>query len=345
MFSLGCFPVRPQRGVVVPFVEEEEGRVARDRANIASELDEPSTSATGQDHLPEVTRDGDDDDDDGNTDSTGVVPNNASRRSFTDGSISGRRKGALQVFFTKMARFLFPRRTIPSPAPVPASAFVSQGRRRRERSRRRVLRAGQHLMRHSGEMLRMLQNRDGSHRQMGQEGDVYIYIPYNHLNDVMSHLSDMLPILSLSLSAREGNDTGLSEEDFAKLPKVSDYGDTILDCPVCMNPMDAGCGDLVQLPCFEKHIFHSHCLWKWLASHSTCPLCRETIQSQSQRANEEDRRDDPIPPAMHGDGRGRSLDLVLGGSESESESFRRVLVWRASRNQAPIVLVLSREQH
>lgn len=40
-------------------------------------------------------------------------------------------------------------------------------------------------------------------------------------------------------------------------------------CPICHEE-----DTLVNytLPC--KHIYHSHCIKKWLQNHNTCPLCR-----------------------------------------------------------------------
>ena len=129
---------------------------------------------------------------------------------------------------------------------------------------------------------------------VNQQGDIYVYIPYTHLNEALNYLSQILPILTVSLN-KEQRPKGLTREEFDALPRITKGGEAgpsraaeiPEDCPVCFNPMLPG-EELVGLPCFEDHVFHKDCLWKWLGSHSTCPLCREKVQVDLQEVGDEE---------------------------------------------------------
>ena len=47
-----------------------------------------------------------------------------------------------------------------------------------------------------------------------------------------------------------------------------------LDCAICMEHFEEN-HKVVQLSCFESHVFHRSCITGWVRSgHSDCPLCR-----------------------------------------------------------------------
>ncbi|KAL9682608.1 hypothetical protein QQ045_014410 [Rhodiola kirilowii] len=52
-------------------------------------------------------------------------------------------------------------------------------------------------------------------------------------------------------------------------------GKGILECAVCLS--EFGDEDLVRLLPECDHVFHPHCIDKWLASHATCPVCRTNL--------------------------------------------------------------------
>lgn len=59
----------------------------------------------------------------------------------------------------------------------------------------------------------------------------------------------------------------------------------IVSCAVCCETLPVG-SDARQLPC--KHLFHDLCILKWLAMHSSCPLCRHELPTLD--ADYEDRK-------------------------------------------------------
>ena len=62
----------------------------------------------------------------------------------------------------------------------------------------------------------------------------------------------------------------LSEEDFNKFDKI----EKVDDCSICMENKEEN-GN--KLPC--GHIFHSHCIKKWLCEEKvTCPVCRQDVR-------------------------------------------------------------------
>ncbi|KAG6470907.1 E3 ubiquitin-protein ligase ATL6-like [Zingiber officinale] len=73
---------------------------------------------------------------------------------------------------------------------------------------------------------------------------------------------------------------GLSPEAMEKLPIVSyaeaKGGSLPMDCAVCLSEFvdDA---ELVRLLPRCGHLFHEDCITAWLASHVTCPVCRDNL--------------------------------------------------------------------
>jgi len=54
--------------------------------------------------------------------------------------------------------------------------------------------------------------------------------------------------------------------------------DAQLDCAVCLEQYTTG-EQVTQLPC--KHAFHESCVMPWLKIHSTCPSCRNQLQTDA----------------------------------------------------------------
>eukprot|EP00928_Gymnodinium_smaydae_P044903 TRINITY_DN2997_c0_g2_i1.p1 TRINITY_DN2997_c0_g2~~TRINITY_DN2997_c0_g2_i1.p1 ORF type:complete len:665 (+),score=90.52 TRINITY_DN2997_c0_g2_i1:73-2067(+) len=49
-------------------------------------------------------------------------------------------------------------------------------------------------------------------------------------------------------------------------------------CAICLDAMSCG-NHVSRLPC--GHCFHRSCIWGWLASNQTCPLCKRSICSET----------------------------------------------------------------
>ncbi|KAM3316670.1 hypothetical protein ACQJBY_034673 [Aegilops geniculata] len=52
--------------------------------------------------------------------------------------------------------------------------------------------------------------------------------------------------------------------------------DTIGYCPVCLEPMHAGSGD-IRAAHACGHVFHSRCIERWVRRRGSCPVCRCTV--------------------------------------------------------------------
>lgn len=50
------------------------------------------------------------------------------------------------------------------------------------------------------------------------------------------------------------------------------------ECAICQEVFKVG-ETIIPLPCNDTHphVFHKHCIQPWLASNTTCPLCRGKV--------------------------------------------------------------------
>ncbi|KAK9116655.1 hypothetical protein Sjap_015602 [Stephania japonica] len=74
---------------------------------------------------------------------------------------------------------------------------------------------------------------------------------------------------------------GLSNEALKKLPchvvnneDLQDY-DVRMCCTICLQDIEVG--ETVRSLRRCKHIFHLHCVDKWLVRHGSCPVCRQVV--------------------------------------------------------------------
>jgi E3 ubiquitin-protein ligase EL5 len=61
----------------------------------------------------------------------------------------------------------------------------------------------------------------------------------------------------------------------AEAPKGSAAEDVVVECAVCLSELQDGEAARFLPRC--GHGFHARCVDTWLASHTTCPLCRVTV--------------------------------------------------------------------
>ena len=83
----------------------------------------------------------------------------------------------------------------------------------------------------------------------------------------------------IEMSMRDAGNLGVppaSDEAIANLEEVTFNKDESHQCPVCMEDIN---GKGLKLPC--GHTFDKECATTWLRQHDSCPVCRKSIQSNS----------------------------------------------------------------
>lgn len=65
---------------------------------------------------------------------------------------------------------------------------------------------------------------------------------------------------------------------------AGDDGGQAAECCICLGVFEDGDKVKVLPPC--KHCYHPMCVDKWLANHSSCPLCRASLRRQPNDALE-----------------------------------------------------------
>lgn len=79
----------------------------------------------------------------------------------------------------------------------------------------------------------------------------------------------------------------LAKNKIAEIPKVpvtEEQVDSKLQCSVCWE--DFTLGETVRkLPCV--HIYHENCIVPWLELHGTCPVCRQSLSSDSHEEHQQ----------------------------------------------------------
>ncbi|TKY48913.1 E3 ubiquitin-protein ligase ATL41 [Spatholobus suberectus] len=121
--------------------------------------------------------------------------------------------------------------------------------------------------------------------------------------------------------------------------------DDAAECAVCLSVLEDG--ELVRLLPNCKHSFHVGCIDTWLASRSTCPVCRtkaEPVRLEPQpREGPTGLGLDGAPPTapllfecVEGTSDGANGSPKISGSNSRLSSFRRILSReRSSRRIQP----------
>mmetsp|Transcript_43697 Transcript_43697/g.78625 ORF Transcript_43697/g.78625 Transcript_43697/m.78625 type:complete len:634 (-) Transcript_43697:209-2110(-) len=99
----------------------------------------------------------------------------------------------------------------------------------------------------------------------------------------MQYQQQLQEALRVSLEEAQEKPSGpppATEEDLRNLPTVAVAPEHIgcsdkTICVVCLDPFQVG-AKVKQLPC--SHLFCEDCIFPWLRSHGTCPLCRDTVK-------------------------------------------------------------------
>ncbi|KAF0918634.1 hypothetical protein E2562_025212 [Oryza meyeriana var. granulata] len=61
------------------------------------------------------------------------------------------------------------------------------------------------------------------------------------------------------------------------------------ECCVCLGTLEEGERCCTLAAC--RHEFHKECIYRWVAAHNTCPLCRHTASAAAGSS--------PVPPHHH----------------------------------------------
>ncbi|KAG6434167.1 hypothetical protein SASPL_105789 [Salvia splendens] len=153
-----------------------------------------------------------------------------------------------------------------------------------------------------------------------------IYIRHCYDASAGSNVGAALRRGSLSLHARRTAARGLDASAIEALPtfsysEVKDHkiGKGALECAVCLNEFEDD--ETLRLLPKCDHVFHPDCIDAWLASHTTCPVCRANL---AQQTGPDPVQPEETDPPVEGD-QSRDEEIVIQVDEDDhpqpSESF------------------------
>ncbi|XP_010540113.1 PREDICTED: RING-H2 finger protein ATL3-like [Tarenaya hassleriana] len=122
--------------------------------------------------------------------------------------------------------------------------------------------------------------------------------------------------------------TGLSPSQLSSLPTVVFRQVTFkdgLECAICLSELVNG--DKARLLPNCNHSFHADCIDMWFQSHSTCPICRNTVLGPEQASSNQF---DPVSDnaAVAASTNNHDTQSPNPSSSPESSNFpTNVLVW------------------
>ncbi|KAL1214459.1 RING-H2 finger protein ATL3 [Cardamine amara subsp. amara] len=123
------------------------------------------------------------------------------------------------------------------------------------------------------------------------------------------------------------SNTGLTPFELSSLPIVLFRQDSCkdgLECSICLSELVKG--DRARLLPKCNHCFHVECIDMWFQSHSTCPICRNTVLGPEQASSK--RVEQVQDNADVSSSTNNNLDANLSPvSTSSSEFPTNVLVW------------------
>ncbi|XP_061350700.1 E3 ubiquitin-protein ligase ATL42-like [Gastrolobium bilobum] len=109
-----------------------------------------------------------------------------------------------------------------------------------------------------------------------------VYVRFCRRNELMLINGHHLPIFQGLTRSRSPSVSGLDKQVIETLPffkfsslKGSKHG---LECIVCLSQFEDT--ETLRLLPKCKHAFHMNCIDKWLENHSSCPLCRNSIDPE-----------------------------------------------------------------
>ncbi|KAL4339823.1 hypothetical protein GQ457_08G005040 [Hibiscus cannabinus] len=146
---------------------------------------------------------------------------------------------------------------------------------------------------------------------------IYIRSCYDNTN-----VSSVNPVVGGAGRSRRGS-RGLEASVIETFPtmvysevKVHKIGKGVLECAVCLNEFEDD--DTLRLMPKCDHVFHPECIDAWLASHTTCPVCRANLAPQPGEPAVSQ------PAELRNTGAELELEAQNVSSDSEPEEERRI---------------------
>ncbi|EOA35449.1 hypothetical protein CARUB_v10020652mg [Capsella rubella] len=121
------------------------------------------------------------------------------------------------------------------------------------------------------------------------------------------------------------SNTGLTPFELTSLPIVFFRQDSCkdgLECSICLSELVKG--DKARLLPKCNHSFHVECIDMWFQSHSTCPICRNTVLGPEQPSS---KRVEHVPENVDHVGGTNSNHDTLSQISTSPEFPTNVLVW------------------
>ncbi|KAL4560108.1 hypothetical protein LXL04_032257 [Taraxacum kok-saghyz] len=112
-----------------------------------------------------------------------------------------------------------------------------------------------------------------------------------------------------------------------------------LECSVCLSEVEEGEKARILPKC--NHAFHAECIDMWFHSHSTCPICRNPVQEQTEVSVESllENHQTQEQSTNSGDPNSRTFpaNMLFWGDETEVSTLTSQLEEANNQNQAPIL--------
>ena len=90
-------------------------------------------------------------------------------------------------------------------------------------------------------------------------------------DEIIFHLEDVVPVnIHDHEKMTDAEINQLTKGKYADLRSGTVNKECMANCLQVFEPQE----EVIKLPCFKSHIFHTACLTPWLKAHSTCPICR-----------------------------------------------------------------------
>lgn len=110
-----------------------------------------------------------------------------------------------------------------------------------------------------------------------------------------------------------------------------------LECSVCLSEIEEGEKTRVLPKC--NHAFHAECIDMWFHSHSTCPICRNPVQEQTEVSVESllENHQTQEQSTNNGDSHTFPTNVLFWGDETEVSTLTSQLEEANNQHQAPIL--------